>query len=60
MLLDWLGAPARRRARWSDAAVRVEDGVRAAVRSGVSTGDLGGTASTDQFTDAVVERIAGR
>jgi 3-isopropylmalate dehydrogenase len=37
----------------------VEHGVRAAVRDGVSTRDLGGTASTDEFTDAVVARIAG-
>jgi 3-isopropylmalate dehydrogenase len=28
------------------------------VRGGVSTRDLGGEASTDEFTDAVVERIA--
>jgi 3-isopropylmalate dehydrogenase len=57
MLLDWLG---RRHgdAAALDAAVRLEDGVRAAVRSGVSTGDLGGSASTDEFTGAVVERIA--
>ena len=57
MLLDWLG---RRHgdAAVLDAAVRLEDGVRAAVRSGVSTGDLGGSASTDEFTDAVAERIA--
>jgi 3-isopropylmalate dehydrogenase len=57
MLLDWLGTRYRD-ARATDAAVRVEDGVRAAVRGGVSTRDLGGTASTDEFTDAVVERIA--
>ena len=57
MLLDWLGTR-HGDARAADAAVRVEDGVRAAVRGGVSTRDLGGTASTDEFTDAVVERIA--
>jgi 3-isopropylmalate dehydrogenase len=57
MLLDWLG---RRYgdARAIDAAVRVEDGVRAAVRGGVSTRDLGGTASTGEFTDAVVTNVA--
>jgi len=57
MLLDWLGTrygdP-----RAVDAAVRVEAGVRGAVRSGVSTRDLGGQASTEDFTDAVVERVA--
>ena len=57
MLLDWLGTR-HGDERAADAAVRVEEGVRAAVRSGVSTGDLGGTASTDEFTDAVVARIA--
>jgi 3-isopropylmalate dehydrogenase len=58
MLLDWLGTrhddPLA-----ADAAVRVEAGVRAAVRDGVSTRDLGGTASTDEFTDAVVRQIGG-
>jgi len=53
MLLDWLGTR-HGDERLIDAAVRVEDGVRAAVRSGVSTRDLGGSASTDGFTDAVV------
>ena len=58
MLLDWLG---RRHGddRAVAAAARLEDGVRAVVRAGVSTRDLGGTASTSEFTDAVVERIAG-
>lgn len=57
MLLDWLGTRHGDR-RAADAAVRVEEGVRAAVRDGFSTRDLGGTASTDGFTGAVVERIA--
>jgi 3-isopropylmalate dehydrogenase len=57
MLLDRLGTE-RDDARLVDAAVRVEQGVRTAVREGVSTRDLGGTASTDEFTDAVVDRIA--
>ena len=57
MLLDWLGT--RHGDPWAtDAAVRVEQAVRAAVRGGVSTRDLGGTASTDGFTDAVVEHVA--
>jgi 3-isopropylmalate dehydrogenase len=56
MLLDWLG---RRNGDELavDAAVRLEDGVRAAVRGGVSTRDLGGQASTHEFTAAVVQRI---
>ncbi|MDK3256516.1 isocitrate/isopropylmalate dehydrogenase family protein [Blastococcus capsensis] len=58
MLLDWLGTRfADRRA--IDAAARIDAGVRATVRSGVSTSDLGGTASTGEFADAVVARIAG-
>ncbi len=57
MLLDWLGTR-HGDERAADAAVRVKDGVRAAVRGGVSTRDLGGEASTDEFTDAVVERIS--
>ena len=57
MLLDWLGTRYGDE-RAAEAAVRVEDGVRAAVCGGVSTRDLGGQASTDEFTDAVVECIA--
>ena len=57
LLLDWLGT------RYddpqvTDAASRLEAGVRAAVRGGVATRDLGGQASTGEFTDAVVRRIA--
>jgi 3-isopropylmalate dehydrogenase len=58
MLLDWLGTR-HGDERAADAAVRVEEGVRAAVGDGVSTRDLGGSASTDEFTDAVVTRIEG-
>jgi 3-isopropylmalate dehydrogenase len=58
MLLDWL-ATRHGDAQVAEAAVRVEEGVRAAVRGGVATRDLGGTASTEEFTAAVVERIAG-
>ena len=57
MLLDWLGTRHGDR-RLADAAVRVEDAVRSVVRAGVSTRDLGGAASTGEFTDAVVERTA--
>jgi 3-isopropylmalate dehydrogenase len=54
MLLDWLGTRYGD-SRAADAAVRVEEGVRAAVRAGVSTRDLGGTASTRR-----VHRRGGR
>jgi 3-isopropylmalate dehydrogenase len=57
MLLDWLGTRHGDQ-RAADAAVRIERSVRSAVRAGVSTRDLGGTASTDEFTAAVVERIS--
>ena len=53
MLLDWLGTRHGDQ-RVADAAGRVEAGVRAAVRGGVSTRDLGGTASTGEFTDTVL------
>ena len=57
MLLEWLGTR-QGNARWSDAARRIDDCVRATVRSGVSTRDLGGSASTEQFTDAVVADLS--
>ncbi|HEX2072309.1 MAG TPA: isocitrate/isopropylmalate dehydrogenase family protein [Geodermatophilus sp.] len=57
MLLDWLG---RRRddGPLVGAAERIETSVRAVVRGGVSTRDLGGSASTQEFTDAVVQDLA--
>jgi len=58
MLLDWLSSryddP-----QLSDAAERLETGVAATVRDGVSTRDLGGSASCSEFTTAVVANIAG-
>jgi 3-isopropylmalate dehydrogenase len=56
MLLDWLGAK-HDDPRLADAAVRVEKGVAAAVAAGTSTRDLGGSASTTEFTVAVVNAI---
>jgi 3-isopropylmalate dehydrogenase len=56
MLLDWLGAR-HDDPRLADAAVRVEKGVAAAVAAGTSTRDLGGSASTTEFTAAVVNTI---
>jgi 3-isopropylmalate dehydrogenase len=57
MLLEWLGAR-NDEPRLADAARRVEDGIAATVRNGVSTRDLGGTASCTEFTAAVVSAIA--
>jgi 3-isopropylmalate dehydrogenase len=56
MLLDWLAAK-HDDEKLHDAARRVEAGVESAVRTGVSTRDLGGTASTSGFTAAVVDAI---
>ncbi|MGC8473289.1 MAG: isocitrate/isopropylmalate family dehydrogenase [Candidatus Dormibacteria bacterium] len=39
---------------------RVRDSVMRTVAAGVSTADIGGTASTEEFTAAVLERLAGR
>jgi isocitrate/isopropylmalate dehydrogenase len=39
---------------------RVRDSVMRTVAAGVSTADIGGTASTEEFTEAVLERLAGR
>ncbi|MFD7076147.1 isocitrate/isopropylmalate dehydrogenase family protein [Nocardioides sp. NPDC059952] len=57
MLLDWLSSR-HDDARLADAARRLDDAVAATVAAGVSTRDLGGSAGTREFTDAVVARIA--
>ena len=56
MLFDWLGS------RHGDEelvaiAKRIDQAVSQAIADGTSTPDLGGTASTAAFTDAVVERL---
>jgi isocitrate dehydrogenase (NAD+) len=39
-------------------AVRIRNALESTIREGtVVTGDLGGTASTDQFTDAIIARL---
>ncbi|MBN6038250.1 isocitrate/isopropylmalate dehydrogenase family protein [Amycolatopsis sp. 195334CR] len=57
MLLEWLAAK-NDDARLRDAAARVENGVTATVSGGTSTSDLGGSASTTEFTAAVVAAIS--
>ncbi len=56
MLLDWLGNrrddPVARQA-----AVLVEQGLRATVASGIRTADLGGTAGTSEFAAAVADGL---
>jgi 3-isopropylmalate dehydrogenase len=49
MLLDWLGA--------GSAADLVARGLRTTIAGGVRTADLGGTAGTAEFTEAVVTSI---
>jgi len=56
MLLDWLSAK-HDEPRLADAAIRVEKGVSTAVAAGTSTRDLGGSASTSEFTGAVLDAI---
>ena len=55
MLLDRLGA--RADIQFTAAARSIEDAVRATVAAGIATADLGGTASTAEFTAAVVARL---
>jgi 3-isopropylmalate dehydrogenase len=56
MLLEWLGRryddPAAR-----DAAALVENGLVATVQAGTRTADLGGSASTAQFAEAVAQAV---
>ena len=57
MLLDWLGT------RHGDtllveAAARIDDVVRSVIDSGVRTRDLGGSATTSGFADAVVAELS--
>ncbi|NUR95308.1 MAG: isocitrate/isopropylmalate dehydrogenase family protein [Kribbellaceae bacterium] len=49
MLLDWLGVPR--------ASELIDRGLRAAVAQGTRTADLGGSASTSEFTAAVVKSL---
>ncbi|WP_217567238.1 isocitrate/isopropylmalate dehydrogenase family protein [Streptomyces sp. GbtcB7] len=56
MLFEWLGARHEDPAI-SRAAAVIEAGVAAAIKSGISTRDLGGSASTTEFTSAVVRAI---
>ncbi len=57
MLLDWLGAK-HRDEKVRQAGANIEAAVTAAVGKGISTKDLGGSASTTDFTAAVVAELA--
>jgi 3-isopropylmalate dehydrogenase len=59
MLVQWLGE------KHSDesltrAARLVDEAVDAALAKGVQTGDLGGSATTRQFADAVLAELSAR
>ena len=56
MLLVWL-AGRRDDPALVDAAHRIDEAVEATVLDGTATKDMGGTASTSEFTDAVVARL---
>ncbi|WP_238005675.1 isocitrate/isopropylmalate family dehydrogenase [Dactylosporangium sp. AC04546] len=56
MLLNWLAAK-HDDPRAADAAARLDRGIETAVRGGVRTRDMGGTATTTEFTAAVVDAV---
>lgn len=56
MLLEWLGAK-HDDARLAESATILEGAVAATVHAGIATRDLGGQASTSEFTAAVVAEI---
>ena len=56
MLLDWLGDK-HDDDRVRAAGANIEAAVAAAVANGVATKDLGGSASTTEFTSAVVDAL---
>lgn len=59
MMLEWLAAHDGQ-TRLADAADRIRSAVRSTLTSGVATADLGGQASTSEFTETVVVRTLRR
>jgi len=59
MLLDWL-AEHDGDVRLTAAATRIRSAVRGTLESGVATADVGGLASTAEFTEAVIARTLRR
>lgn len=55
MLLDWLGRRGIDGAR--EAAAAISDAVTRTIETGVRTPDIGGDATTEEFTDAVIDRL---
>ena len=56
MLLSWLAAE-RRDAAAAEAGKAIEQAVAAALARGPRTPDLGGTASTSQFTEGILKNL---
>lgn len=59
MMLDWL-ADSRSDRALGGAATRIRTAVRATVAAGIATADLGGLASTSEFTETVSARTLRR
>ncbi|WP_433604444.1 isocitrate/isopropylmalate dehydrogenase family protein [Prescottella agglutinans] len=59
MLLEWLGST-RHEAGLATAAARIRSAVERTVEAGVATADLGGLASTSEFTESVIARVFRR
>ena len=53
----WAGALMLEHVGYPDAGERILSALEVTLESGTKTRDLGGTASTDEMTDAVVQRI---
>ncbi|MCL2536453.1 MAG: isocitrate/isopropylmalate family dehydrogenase, partial [Nocardiaceae bacterium] len=59
MLLEWLGST-RHEPTLAAAAARIRSAVERTVEAGVATADLGGLASTSEFTETVIARVFRR
>lgn len=55
----WSGAMMLAHLGHAEAAAVLERAFEAALSEGIATGDLGGEASTESFTDAVIDRLEG-
>lgn len=55
LVLDWLGRRGTDGA--SEAATAIDDAVTRTIDGGIRTPDIGGDATTGEFTDAVIERL---
>jgi tartrate dehydrogenase/decarboxylase/D-malate dehydrogenase len=54
----WAGALMLEHIGYPDAGTRILSALEETLASGTKTGDLGGTASTDEMADAVVQRVS--